>query len=58
MLETRVPYTFPKSFQFIFNAFGKQFDPAIDQIPDRAGDFEPVCDRLDAVTEPNALHGT
>jgi hypothetical protein len=57
MLKAGVPDTLPKSVQFIFDAFGQQFDPAIGQIPNRASDFESVRDRFDAVTEPNALHG-
>ena len=57
MLKAGVPDTLAESVQFIFDAFGEQFDPAIGQIPNRASDFESVRDRFDAVTEPNALHG-
>jgi hypothetical protein len=44
MLKAGVTDTLPKSFQFVFDAFGEQFDPAIGEIPDRARDFESVCD--------------
>jgi hypothetical protein len=57
MLKARVPDAPAESVQFIFDAFSQQFDPAIGQIPNRASNFESVCDRLDAITEPNALHG-
>ena len=57
MLKAGVPDTLAESVQFIFDAFGEQFDPAIGQISNRASDFESVRDRFDAITEPNALHG-
>jgi hypothetical protein len=44
MIETGVPDTLPESVQFIFNAFSEQFDPAIGQVPNRAGDLESVGD--------------
>jgi hypothetical protein len=57
MIDARVADALPERVQLIFRAFGKQFDPAISQISDRASNFESVRDRLDAITEPNALHG-
>jgi hypothetical protein len=57
MLEPGVPDAPAERVQFIFDAFGQQFDPAIGQVSNRASNFESVRDRFDAVTEPNALHG-
>src|SRR5207249_89830 len=56
MLQTRLANRQPKRFQFVLVAFGHQFDPAIGQVANRAGDLETAGDRLSRVTKPNALH--
>jgi hypothetical protein len=45
-----------KCRQFLTRALGNQFDAAIGQVADRAGDFITGGDGLDGVTKTDALH--
>jgi len=44
--------------QFLFDPFGRQFHAAILEIADCAGDFKPMRQGSDRITEPNTLHMT
>src|SRR4051812_6111267 len=56
MLKTGIPNALTKSFQFIFAAFGEQFDPTVGQIPHRTGNFVSVGDRLHTISKADTLH--
>jgi hypothetical protein len=43
-------------FQFLFGPFGRQFDAAVLQIANGAGDFKPMRQGSDRITEPDTLH--
>jgi hypothetical protein len=47
-----------ESVKLFASAFGHQFDPAVGQIADGAGDFKPGGDRLGGVAKAHALHMT
>lgn len=45
-------------FQFLFLAFGGQFDPSVGKIPNGTGDFITGGQRPDRVTKAYTLHAT
>jgi len=42
--------------QFLFDPFGRQLHAAILQVADRPGDFEPLREGSDRITESDTLH--
>src|SRR5271165_4264714 len=56
MSQPGFPDGLAKPVQLVLYAFGRQFDPAVGQVPNRARDLKTGCDGFHCITKTNTLH--